>query len=161
MSLIDTAKQNYSDSIEEGDPYDSVFCVFDKDEHAHYNDAVKTIAKLEPKSVYYAITSVPCFEFWLLLHYCYTTRQFESKKNKSAAEQVVCELKKHISNYEKGDPNIYEKTKASIDKAIINAKKVNEFSKNNGTDNPSTKVYYLVEQLIEASNNKKTEKIKQ
>lgn len=40
-------------------------------------------------------------------------------------------------------------------------KKVNEFSKNNGTDNPSTQVYYLVEQLIEASNNKKTEKIKQ
>ena len=161
MSLIDTAKQNYSDSIEEGDPYDSVFCVFDKDEHAHYNDAVKTIAKLEPKSVYYAITSVPCFEFWLLLHYCYTTRQFESKKNKSAAEQVVCELKKHISKYEKGDPNIYEKTKESIDKAIINAKKVNEFSKNNGTDDPSTQVCYLVEQLIEASNNKKTEKIKQ
>ena len=66
----------------------------------------------------------------------------------------MCELKKHINNYEKGDPNIYEKTKTSIDKAIINAKKVNKFSKNNGTDNPSTKVYYLVEQLIDASNNK-------
>ena len=93
MSLIDTAKQNYSDSIEEGDPYDSVFCVFDKDEHAHYNDAVKTIAKLEPKSVYYAITSVPCFEFWLLLHYCYTTRQFESKKTNLQQNRLCVNLK--------------------------------------------------------------------
>lgn len=153
MSLIKTAEKQYNESVNEGDPFDSVFCVFDKDEHAHYNDALKTIAKLQPKSVYYAITSVPCFEFWLLLHYCCTTRQFESK-NKSAAEQVVYELKKHINNYEKGDPNIYAKTKDFISTAIINAKKVNEFSKNNGTDNPSTKVYYLVEQLIEDSNNK-------
>ena len=80
MSLIKTAEIQYNESVNEGDPFDSVFCVFDKDEHAHYNDAVKTIAKLQPKSVYYAITSVPCFEFWLLLHYCCTTRQFESKK---------------------------------------------------------------------------------
>src|SRR5438046_534285 len=51
--------------------YDRVFCIFDRDEHATYDAALQRVAQLGEK--FSAITSWPCFEVWLLLHFVYST----------------------------------------------------------------------------------------
>ena len=75
----------------------------DKDDHANYKQAINEISKIKNKAEFHAITSVPCFEFWLLLHFCCKAKPFRSVKGKSAAEQVVCELQNYIPRYKKGD----------------------------------------------------------
>lgn len=52
------------------DGYDQAFCVFDKDKHSTYSSVVNKIKNIRNIS---SINSVPCFEYWLLLHFEYTT----------------------------------------------------------------------------------------
>lgn len=94
---------------------------------------------------------MPCFEFWLLLHFCCKAKPFRSVKGKSAAEKVVCELQNYIPRYKKGDKNTFELTKSNLNQAIKHAKIVNDEAKKVGTDNPSTMVVDLVETLISLS----------
>lgn len=48
------------------DAFDKVFCVFDRDVHDTYLQALDKIASIKPKNTFVAITSEPCFEYWLL-----------------------------------------------------------------------------------------------
>ena len=72
---------------------DKGFVVLDLD----CNDQKATlIKKLENGSKFsHFIVSNPCFEIWFLLHYRYTTHAFNN------ASDVIHELRRHISNYEK------------------------------------------------------------
>lgn len=60
--------------------FDHVYCVFDKDKHATYAAALDRTrsVRLKGGAEIHAITSVPCFEYWLLLHFDYTTRPYEA-----------------------------------------------------------------------------------
>lgn len=151
MSLVKYAIDLYKNSQKVGNDFDFVFCVFDKDDHANYKQAINEISKIKNKAEFHAITSVPCFEFWLLLHFCCKAKPFRSVKDKSAAEQVVCELQNYIPRYKKGDKNTFELTKSNLNQAIKHAKIVNDEAKKVGTDNPSTMVVDLVETLISLS----------
>jgi hypothetical protein len=97
-SLFSKAQILYKKSEEEKNPYDRVYCVFDKDRHTKYQETKNLIDSIKrPKNVYYYSFSEPCFEFWLLLHYVKTDRPFvnfdEFKKNK--------DFRKHFPDYEK------------------------------------------------------------
>ncbi len=50
--------------------------MFDKDEHTTYQQAIDLIKKATPKAKWFVVTSVPCFEYWLLLHFNYTTQPY-------------------------------------------------------------------------------------
>ena len=63
MSLVKYAIDLYKNSQKEGNDFDFVFCVFDKDDHANYKQAINEISKIKNKAEFHAITSVPCFEF--------------------------------------------------------------------------------------------------
>jgi len=128
------------------DDYDRIYCVFDK-EHTNYQQALDKI-NANKKVAIHAITSVPCFEYWLLLHYEDTSKPFHKKNNKSVGEQLKSELKKYINNYHESNKNIFEVTKLHLQKAIARAKRIDKVQMKNGTDNPSTKVYLLVEYLM-------------
>ena len=65
------------------------------------------------------IVSSPCFEIWLLCHYEFSTRQYNS------SDEVVKNLKNYIRDYSKNDETIYEKTKPLISTALDNAEKLN------------------------------------
>lgn len=59
--------------------YNEVYCVFDKDTHANFIKAQEECEKYikEDKNFKFeAITSNPCFEFWILLHFTCTTKPF-------------------------------------------------------------------------------------
>ncbi len=144
VSIVKYAIEEYNKHKD----YDQVYCVFDK-EHANYQEALDKIDVLRNKLPIHAIQSVPCFEYWLLLHFDDTSKPYQQKGNKSAGDQLKSELKKYIKNYHESDKDVFEKTKMLLSLAINRAKKIDKLQEKNGTDNPSTKIYRLVEYLIE------------
>ncbi len=131
--------------------YDKIYCVFDRDQHSSYEKAIIRINSLheniaDPVPIY-SITSVPSFEYWILLH-------FEDTRRPYATKQLLCDLKKHIKDYKKGSKDIFEKTKHNLRTAIKRAKKYDQQQGDDGTDNPSTKVHELIEYLLEIDKNR-------
>ncbi len=129
--------------------FDRVYCVFDRDRHTTYDAALDRVrrARLGKGTKILAIPSVPCFEFWLLLHFIYTTKPFDAPPGDSICFRVIEELKKHLPEYEKGDQDVFNKIQDKLDNAITNARRVKQYQQTSGTDNPSTMVHSLVEYL--------------
>lgn len=147
MTIIKYAKARYKEAKREGNSFDRVYCVFDKDQHATYQSAIKELENSQPKNIFFAITSVPCFEYWILLHFTYTTKPYYPTDCKSVADNLIDDLKQYIPQYEK-NTDVFDIIKNNTSFAISNAKKVNMSAQKTYTDNPSTKVVDLVEYLI-------------
>ena len=145
-NVVDTGRKEYNKEKD----YDAVYCVFDKDQHPSYVEALDIIRREKARGKrgcpMHAITSVPCFEFWLLLHFTYTTKGFDAGHG-SICANVISDLKTYIYSYGKGDTTIYQSTRDHLSTAISNAKKVERHCRRSGTDTPSTDIYKLVEYL--------------
>ena len=94
--------------------YDRVFVVLDGDQ-AHLADArcegATAMENAAGDQVFVElIVTTPCFEYWLLLHFEHTTRNFRSA-------EVIRELKGHLTDYKKGDPNVFAKVRAGLAEA--------------------------------------------
>ena len=147
ISIVGEAQKRYRKEQQKGDAFDRVYCVFDQDTHQSYNQAISEINRLKPANTFFAITSVPCFEFWLLLHFEYTTRAFHGiPGGDSAGEQMVKELKKYIPNYAKGTRDHFMPLIDQLPQAKQHAQQVLQQSQFNG-DNPSTRIHELVDYL--------------
>jgi hypothetical protein len=129
--------------------YNKVYCVFDKDKHPSFSAAKDKIlaTKLPDGAAIHAVISIPCFEIWILLHFVYTTRSFSAAEYSSNCALVEEQLKHHIPGYEKGNNNVFGLIQENTDVAIRRAKQLETFHQTSGTDNPSTKVYELIEYL--------------
>ncbi|MBY5200988.1 RloB domain-containing protein [Citrobacter braakii] len=154
MCVVRKAKELQTEKIEQGASYDEIYIVIDKDAHVDYNNALDSIQRAKPSKTWIAINSVPCFEFWLLLHYTYTTKAYKNLPGNSSGNQVLKDLKKHIKKYEKGDKGIFKTTFNALDskdlnEVIVKAKQCERAATSSGTDNPLTMVYKLVERLLE------------
>jgi len=141
ISVVDFAAKIY----QEDGGYDRVYCVFDKDEHESYERAMQRVRgyalrKLDSIPMQ-AMTSVPCFEFWLLLHFTRTTRPM------GRCDKVIAQLRRYLQAYVKGGGNIVDELLPHIDDAISNGRWVSAQQAAAGTDNPSTNVHELVEAL--------------
>lgn len=115
---------------------DDYWCVFDFDQHKSYTRAIYQAKANKLKIAF----SIPCFEFWYLLHFRYTEGEFKE------CDEVVHELKKYIPDY--------DKTKAPLDKlipllddAIKNAAALRKALKTSGAKGPATEADLLVEEL--------------
>lgn len=149
VSVVDFAIAKF----EKTPDYDRVYCVFDRDQHPSFNLACQkiqrtTLEKKEGKkrlgkAHFEAITSDPCFEYWLLLHYTYTTKPLDN------FAAVSTELKKipEMVNYQKGQLELFDLTRQHLKKASERAERANEDAKKNNTTNPTTKFYELMEYL--------------
>lgn len=147
MSIVSFAKQRYREEKDAGDPFDKIYCVFDKDAHDTYAQAMDALTSASPKNVYSNVNSVPSFEYWLLLHFVYSTRPYTALPGNSSGNQVLTELKKYIPDYDKGRKRIFFELIEQLEQAINYAKRALHESERNSTDNPSTRVYELVEVL--------------
>jgi hypothetical protein len=129
--------------------FDRVYCVFDRDRHTTYDAALDRVrrTRLGKGIRIFGIPSNPCFEFWLLLHFIYTTRPFDAPTGNSICSRVIEELKKYLPAYKKGDQDIFKTILDKLDNAISNARNVEQFHQTSGTDNPSTLVHSIVEYL--------------
>ena len=114
LSVVDFAIETFRREPE----FDRVYCVFDRDRHTTYPAALDKVrqTRLGKGSKIFAIPSVPCFEFWLLLHFTYTTRLFDAPAGDSICFRVVEELKKYLPAYQKGDQDILKEKRADYGK---------------------------------------------
>ncbi len=152
ISVVKYSKKRYLEEKKKENPFDRVFCVFDKDSHSSYERALNEILNAKPKKVFQAINSVPCFEYWLLLHFKFSTKPFTAIGRKSACDHLIQELKKEFPDYSKGDSGIYQKLMDKTHQAIKNSKRSLFFAQKSGTDNPTTKLHELVEYLHQLKN---------
>lgn len=129
--------------------FEWVYAVFDKDDHASYEEAIKLAEDLDRrlpndlrKNVrFLAVASVPCFELWLLLH-------FEKVQAPILRNEVSDRLKHYLPKYEKGSKAIYKETKAKLPEAISRAKELKEKAGRGARgEGPFTAVHELVHQL--------------
>ncbi|MEH2071102.1 MAG: RloB domain-containing protein [Nostoc sp.] len=97
------------------------------------------------------VTSIPCFEFWFLLHYVYTTAP--SSHYKELCPRLETEMRKAgifktRETYDKSDVTLYKKLKPYLENALTNAMKLElDHLNEDSCTNPSTKVHILVQQL--------------
>ena len=102
------------------------------------------IAIQKPKETFFAAVSIPCFEYWLLLHFEYTTKPFAKTATSSVGEQVLRDLKRFIPDYEKGCEKVFSSLYEQLEFAKSNAERALVCASKNHTDNPSTNIHTLV-----------------
>ena len=116
--IIDELVSGGCDSVVFLTDYDTIVAQDKKDT---FNKLVK---KYEDKKEILIIESMPSIEYWFLLHFIYTTKEFAN------CDQVVRDLKKYIEVYSK--KTVYLKTdkwfsilmnNGGLEKAIANAEK--------------------------------------
>ena len=148
ISVVDYAIEEAKAAKKAKDTYDSVICIIDRDTHPTYQEAL-----IKAKSNQCLVAaSFPCFEYWLLLHFRYSTKQFVSKAKKSPCYQMERELKQDLPSYEKSDisKQVYDELlKPKQVEAISNAHKIEAFHlKDSESDwNPSTQLHKVIEYL--------------
>lgn len=146
-SIIRFAKQRYREEKDAGDAFDKVFCVFDRDDHANYEEALADIEAAQPRGTFTLINSVPCFEYWLLLHFVHTDKPYASVPGRSAGDQVLSELVRYFPDYKKGAVDVFESLIGQLDFAKNNAARSLRQAEASGVDNPITRVHELVSYL--------------
>jgi hypothetical protein len=129
--------------------YDKAFCVFDRDSHAGFHQALEQAAQsLEGREGRLkAIVSWPCFEVWILLHFAMTTRSFAAGAGRSACEQVIREIGGYLPNYAKGDKSAFDILADRLDTAMANAERLTAHNQETGSENPATSVHTLIAYL--------------
>ena len=144
-SVVKYAKELIKQS--ERDPYDHVFCVIDRDRHADFDTVMAQISGYRNKCTkLHAIVSNPCFEYWILLHFTYTTKLFGISGDSPCEDLIKSDLKTYSEGYEKGDTTIMTLIiESGLDMAIANAKRANDTAQRNNTDAPTTQMCELVE----------------
>lgn len=141
MTLVKTAKQYKQeakqDAAREKDEnlaYDSVWCMFDIDEHPNVGNA-KEMAR--DNNIDLAISN-PCIELWLLLHF----RDNPGMQHRDKIEQM---LKKHVPGYNKTVD--YDKYSNGYSQAVSRAERMDNLAieADEPGRNPTTGVYELTE----------------
>ena len=147
ISVVKYAKRRYRKEKNNGDTYDRVFCVFDQDTHVSYTQAMSKAETARPPRVFKAVPSVPCFEYWLLLHFVFSTRPYSASGGNSACANLIRELQNHIPGYAKGDEGVFKTLMDKTSRAIANSRRALSQAEDSNTDNPTTRMHELVEYL--------------
>lgn len=130
--------------------WEQVFCVFDRDDHFNFDNALssaeaqnnKFMNDSEESIQFTAIPSIPCFELWLLLHFKSISREMHRNK-------VIHELKCKLPNYKKGMDGHFLCTRDRLQTAFENADSLISQCSRDVIKNPYTQVGKLVKILME------------
>ncbi len=132
---------------------DELWAVFDRDGYTKHAEAFDTA---RANGVNTAFSSIS-FEYWILLHFEFTTSAFD----KSADIIRLFKHKRHLPDYDKGDPAFYKKIKSKTTQAIQNAEKIRKIQveANPGKKYSAINPYTNVDELLNSIKN--VEKIDQ
>ena len=140
-------------SVEKGihpSVFDSVYIVFDRDEHQTYRAALEKIKALNgiyqnlegELATFNAIPSVPCFEVWLLMHYQEVNASLHRK-------EALSKLKSYLPDYEKGSIGNWKATNHQLNDAIPRAVRRTTITNAYDGEEPYTAMFELVKKLLE------------
>ena len=124
---------------------DLAFCVIDVDNDEGKSGSINGLKRDGANRDIIYITSNLCFEYWFLLHFTYTTKQFMNGK------ELEKELRKYIPKYQR-NKDIFSKVYPHTQIALENSKKSNMFhEKNSNVEknmfNPSTNMSEIIRLL--------------
>ena len=145
--LVEMASEKAAQEERNGEQFDFVYCVFDRDSHPQFDEA----SKMARDRGFKLARSWPCFEFWFLLHFRFTRASYGPRGRASPCDVCVRDLRTHLPNYSKGDPSTFGSLYDRLEQAIANARKALADAADTNEDNPSTEVHELVEHLRELS----------
>jgi RloB-like protein len=141
VSLVRKARQ-----IFERDPtFDRVFVVCDGDGNV---DEARALAEQRLRSKGRSplevelIISRPSIEFWLLLHFEYSSRPYRS------AAEAIDALLGHLPRYDKVDRRIFEAVAPGLQQAIVNTGRLKREIRAAGSASPDTDFAVLAEVLL-------------
>ena len=148
------------EELEEDSDWDEVHCVLDHDgRDTEIREFRTRLAAINQKSDTQVkmILSVPCFEFWLLLHFEFTDRPFVPKGGRTACDDVIKKLRRHLSDYRKNNPQTFRRCHQHMNTAIQNAAQLESERPEPPQPGPSyTNVGSLMKRLLRISENKRT-----
>lgn len=124
--------------------YDCVYCVFDRDGHESFDRARAKIKSLStrarnPLPIREAI-SIPCFEFWVLLHFERTDAPFHR------CVDAIARVRRYLPAYEKADAAIARQLITLMDTAVTHAAWLENRAEENNL-NPYTSVNHVLGHL--------------
>ena len=138
-AIEEREKKKYEDFDEN---HDEVWCVFDR-EGIHHKPSTfdQTLDRARSKKINIeCAVSVPCFEFWYLLHFKRTARGFNDKN------EIARVLKEYLPEH--NDPQkAVEHLEPRTEEAIENAQWVRKDNARGNRDRPSTDVDKLIVSL--------------
>lgn len=141
------------DEFDKNPHFDRVYCVFDRDNHANYDQAVDRCKSIRKRNEngrlvrFCHITSWPSFEYWLLLHFTRSNAPMMSAGGRTAAQNAEHELKRYLPGYSKNSNNLLSLTEHLIARAASDAHRFSMVSE----ENPHTRFYRLVAFLASIS----------
>lgn len=127
-------------------PYRQIFCLFDKDDPIKYAEATQRSKPVRGGKIF-KITSVPCIEYWLLLHFERTDAPLGTVKNS------ITKLNKYIIDYNDNKKRIDTDRfqllceANGIENATKWAKKIQEQAEQINSDDPTTRMFELMNEL--------------
>lgn len=126
------------------EPGDCAFSLVDGDVNPKKDTQIARADAMAKGTVATQIVSNPCFEIWYFCHYSPSTRQYRS------SDEAVTALKEFVPAYKKENPDMYQLTIHSIDKACENANHLEQYNQAAGRKlhtsgfQPSTEVYKII-----------------
>jgi hypothetical protein len=137
------------DCLRKNNKWEKVFCVFDRDDHPHFENAIKSAMAKNgqltndqgEKIQFSAIPSVPCFELWLYLHFSEMTTEI-------SRFDLLQRLKEYMPAYDKSAEGHFARTKANLAAAYENAERLAQNRNGTKIQNPFTAVDEVVKDLM-------------
>lgn len=145
-SLVQEAIERKRLAIEAKEPFNNIWCVFDRDSFPKKN--FRRAFELAQTHRIHLAWSNEAFELWYLLHFHYHDTGM-------CRDQYAPRLKKLLGKpYQKNDPQMYDTLLPRQEEALRNARRLEKHWNERGgcdpeRDNPSTKVHELVSFLNE------------
>lgn len=124
--------------------YDHLWCVFDRDTHARFEEArqrIRALASQQRRSIpIREAVSIPGFELWILMHFERVERPFNH------CAEIIRRLREagYIPNYEKADSALCKTLVERAGVAAGHGRWLAERAREAGFDNPYTSVHKLV-----------------
>ncbi|TQE99099.1 MAG: RloB domain-containing protein [Spiribacter salinus] len=141
--MVRTAKKSQQRQRAQGNEYNQVWLVFDRDRFEQFETALNNCRQGGIEAAW----SVPCFEYWLLIHFIQSDAPFRASGGLTGAQCCERELLKHIPDYQKGSPVAFQATWEHVDRAIQTARRRLSDPDWDNEKNPSTNVHELIEYL--------------
>ena len=142
MTVVDRAVQELRAQRPFSREEDSVWAMFDRDEHPKFEEAKN---KARSKGVHLAVSN-PCFEIWGIYHYRDWQGPMERHQCQNELEQLCPGYDKKYGKTFIDKDVIKEKCSDAIERA---KKSLNSREKEGDPDgNPSTSVYFLIEAIL-------------
>lgn len=148
-TLVNMASEEERKERRNGERFDFVYCVFDRDSHPQFEEA----SKMALDRGFHLARSWPCFEFWPLLHFGLVRSPYQQMGSVSPCDACIRDLRKHLPDYSKGDQTTFDALWHLLDDAIENGNKAAADAEATGERNPSTEVHELVVRLLKLAEN--------